>query len=186
MIVVSIDPASGASSPCGVAVFNIETKEILFLENVTAHHKRFERRIKKIVDQIRPLVDVVESFGEPYFFFHETFVILGRAQDILYKVIGGLLTLPSDLAIVEPVPNTSVKLIVAGHGHAEKLQVAFGVAEYFKENEESYKIVKEAINSNEFDKLDALAIGIAGVELWLNPRAKKAKRKKAPAKKKLP
>lgn len=183
MIVVAIDPASGASSPCGIAVFDTDTKDIFFLENVTAHHRRFERRIKRIVDQIRPLIEVVESFGAPYFFFFESFVIKGRAADILYKVIGGLLTLPSDQAIVEPVPNTSVKLIVAGHGHAEKLQVAFGVVEYFKDNEASLKVVKDAITNNEFDKLDALAIGIAGVELWLNPRVKKPKQKKAAKKK---
>lgn len=175
-LVVAIDPGSGASSPCGVAIFDSETKEILFLENVTAHHKRFERRIKKIVDQIRPLVEVVESFNEPYFFFHESFVILGRAQDILYKLIGGLLTLPSDLAIVEPVPNTSIKLIVAGHGHADKVHVAMGVRRHFADTPASLKLIDEAFQLGHYDKLDALAIGIAGVDLWLNPRVKKARK----------
>lgn len=183
-IVVAFDPGSGSSSPTGMAIFNAETKEILALANLTAYDKRFERRIKKIVDKARPYIQILEDTKDPYFFFFESFVIQGRAADILYKLIGGLLTLPSDLAIVEPVPNTTVKLVVAGHGHAEKIQVGYGVLEWFKDNKEAYNTIKECLLLNEWDKLDALAIGIAGVDLWLNPRQKKVKRKKRP--KKLP
>jgi Holliday junction resolvasome RuvABC endonuclease subunit len=179
LIVIAFDPGSGASSPTGVAVFNAETKEIILVKNITASHKRFERRIKKIVDQIRPIVEAIESLKEPYLFFFETFIIRGRAADILYKLTGGLLTLPSDLAIVEPVPNTTVKMIVGGHGHSEKIQVGYGVLEWFRDNEESHKIVKECFRNNEWDKIDALAIGIAGLDLWQSPREKKVKKKKA-------
>lgn len=183
MIVIGIDPGTGSSSPTGILIYDTETLEILYAAEIGASHRDVDRRIKKIVDSLRPIFQTLIDANYKFLTSIEYFVMAGKSGEMLHRLIGGILTLiPEDMPIIH-IQNTTVKLIVGGDGRADKAQVARGVYAHFYSNEVSRKIVDEALFLGHYDKLDAGAIAIGGYHRWLNPNVKKPKKKRP---KKLP
>lgn len=171
MLVVGIDPATGSSSDTGYCVFNPDTKEILCSYKIGSKHRPLEHRIKDISDIVEGLL--LELVGNEVLVCIESFVMRGKGGESLQRIIGSFMgRVPYEFTIAQ-VQNTSVKLLMAGHGHADKVSVAFGTKDFFAPNLVSQERIKELTAAKEFDILDAIAIGASG---WL--QAKKPKLKK--------
>lgn len=167
VIVMGIDPGTGVSSPTGFSVFNAETKEIYYASNITPTRKELQHRIREISDIFQATVDHIDTVWTEHTIVCcvESFVMRGKGGETLQRLIGSLMGRLPYRFVFYHVQNSTLKLHLAGHGHADKELVAEGVQEYFCENVKSYEIVKELIVAREFDILDSLAIGITGLEM---------------------
>lgn len=164
---MGIDPGTGRSSPTGLVVFDPETLSISMVENLWAGHDDNDRRIRWLMLQVQ---EALESYsqGEIDLVAIETFVMYGKGGQTLQQLIGAYIgQVPFDVKIIHPF-NTTVKKIVGGKGDADKEEVANGVCKFFGSNAESKKQIKDLISAEEWDKLDAFAIGIAGWRLTQN------------------
>jgi Holliday junction resolvasome RuvABC endonuclease subunit len=105
----------------------------------------------------------LEEGGAPYTVCIEQFVMRGKGGESLNRLIGSYMASisPSQGNVIH-VQNTSVKKVIAGHGHADKASVSAGLETFFSSNKESVAIVKTLTQRGEFDILDALAIGATG------------------------
>jgi Holliday junction resolvasome RuvABC endonuclease subunit len=167
-LIIGVDPGSGASSPTGLVVFDPQTLDVLFADNITASKRDLHHRIQIISNQLTDIITILEAeYGKrPITFCVESFVMRGKGGESLQRLIGSFLgRLPARYE-VRHVQNTKVKKALAGHGHAEKDEVAAGVLDYFKSNKSSYEAVNRLIKAGEWDILDAFAIGITGVYLY--------------------
>lgn len=158
MLIMSVDPASGATSRCGVALFDTETRDIYTYAAIGTSAKTTYARIQDVCGQVSGL------YMKDSKVWLEAFVMRGKSGETLQRLIGGIIArLPKGAAINE-VYNTTVKKAVGGHGGASKEEVALGVLKYFTDNKVSSEIIKNLIYDKEYDILDAFAIGIAGSE----------------------
>jgi Holliday junction resolvasome RuvABC endonuclease subunit len=165
--VMGIDPGTGRSSPTGLVVFDPDTLAISMHENLWALHEDNDRRIRWLMLQVQESIEVY-SQGELSLIAIETFVMYGKGGQTLQNLIGAYVgQVPFDVKIIHPF-NTTVKKIVGGSGAADKEQVADGVLRFFLSNRDSAYVIRELIREEEWDKLDAFAIGIAGWRLTLN------------------
>lgn len=156
-LILGIDPSTGSSSPVGIALFNAETKDIIFYTNILTKKKQLHHRIRDISQQ---LAAILAEIPNPYTIVIERFVMRGVGGESLQRVIGAYMALIPYECELTFVQNTTAKKVMAGHGHAEKIDVALGVLNWFKGNEASYNIIKELTNKKEFDILDAFALGV--------------------------
>jgi Holliday junction resolvasome RuvABC endonuclease subunit len=164
-LVLAIDPGSGASSPTGISLFNPITKDIIFTTNLFSMYKPTEHRIKDITQQLAAILDQLNN--ERYEVYIESFVMRGKGGETLQRLIGAFISsIPFDIKI-RYVQNTKVKLKMANHGHADKLQVCQGVISWFKENKTSFDLLNQLTTRGEFDIMDSLAIGVTG---WISKR----------------
>ena len=168
-LVIGIDPGTGVSSPMGFALIEPETKQILFTAEFWTKYKKLEHRIRDISEQFEAvLTGAVLEEGDAIFI--EYFVMRGKGGETLQRMIGSIMgRTPYDLQL-DHVQNTSVKLIVGGAGTADKVDVARGLRDYFNK-EPARKFVQALINKEQWDQLDALAIGLAG---WHRSHIQKA------------
>lgn len=164
VLVCGLDPGTGVSSPTGFALFDPETKEILALHNIAPPKdvKHFPHRIRFIAEEAEELMLAVNPHATQMYTYYETFVMRGKAGEMLARLTGALMAIIPWHSESDGVANTTVKKLVAGHGRAEKVEVAQAVLVYFSTNEASKQLVLQAMKKAEWDKLDALAIGIAG------------------------
>lgn len=161
LLVMGIDPGTGVSSPTGVAVFDPLTRDVIYTTNLFTKHRELQHRIKDISDQLEGIVTLLLQEEVTLCIFIESFVMRGKGGETLQRLIGSFMgRMPYEFLITH-IQNVTVKKIVAGHGHAEKEEVAAGIALYFKGNTE----VEKLVNRKEFDIIDALAIGVAGWEI---------------------
>lgn len=183
MIVVGLDPGTGASSPTGLFIYNTDNMEILYTAELSAPHPNVDRRIKRICDKLRPIIETIAALEEPFLVSIEFFVMQGKPGEMLHRLIGGFLTLLPDHAEIVHVQNTSVKLLVAGSGKAEKHEVAKHLGFHFMDNTVSKNLIDDLRDVGHYDILDAGAIALAGYMKWQDPNksAVKKKRKKAKA-----
>jgi Holliday junction resolvasome RuvABC endonuclease subunit len=159
MIVVGCDPGTGVKSPTGLVSFDSGSKVIFGFTNIRSKSKTTEGRAKDIAIEVGERVSELK----PGTFCIENFVMRGKGGQTLQRFIGAVLShLPEGWEIKQPF-NTAVKRIVAGDGDADKRGVAEGVHKFFYRNPKSSKIIEELILNEEWDILDAFAIGIAGV-----------------------
>lgn len=159
-IIMGIDPASGKTSNCGIAVFDYETKDIYACDTAASGSPEVTKRIQEIP---RRILEYYEHFKDkkPEIII-EAFVMRGKSGQTLQRLIGGIIShLPIGIPITE-VFNTTVKKLVGGHGGSTKQTVAIEVLNWFGSNERSCEIIRELIYAEEYDILDAFAIGIAG------------------------
>ena len=166
MIVLSLDPGTGVSSPTGLSIFDVDTRSIIHAENITTKLKPLEHRLKDISDQVSDLINLLdlEDPKKTVICCIESFVMRGKGGETLQRLIGSFMSrIPYHWQLFS-VQNTTIKLFVAGHGRAEKQQVAQGVLHYFEQNKSSVELIKCLIKENEWDILDSLAIGITGWE----------------------
>ena len=160
-IIVGIDPATGVSSPTGVAVIHGPTKTILGTFALHAKQKKLEHRIKSLSERVEA---IVLSFLEvsPVEVHIEYFILRGKGGEMLQRLVGSFLgRMPVEVNIGS-VHNTTLKKVIAGHGHASKVEVAEGVLRFFKGHPVSEAHVRRLILLKNWDELDALAIAIVG------------------------
>jgi Holliday junction resolvasome RuvABC endonuclease subunit len=171
-VIVGIDPGTGISSPTGLAIWDEQTKYVYFCGNLSTKTKKLEHRIKDISDQLEALLLQLEGKlkGEIVFVCIESFVMRGKGGETLQRLIGSFMGRLKYEYHLEHVQNTSVKLRVAGRGDASKELVAEGVLNHF----EGADFISTLIKQQEFDILDAFAIGIAGAQTThVQPKNKK-------------
>lgn len=164
-LVLAIDPGSGVSSPTGIALFNPVTKDIIHTTNLYTQYKPTEHRIKDITEQLSSLLNQLS--GETYEVYIESFVMRGKGGETLQRLIGAFLAAIPFHVKIRFVQNTKVKLAMAQHGHAEKLQVCQGVIDWFASNKQSHELLTKLTQRHEYDIMDSLAIGVTG---WLSKR----------------
>jgi Holliday junction resolvasome RuvABC endonuclease subunit len=156
--ILGVDPGLGTKSPCGLALFTLEGTIIDFTKVWTDKNTPQQKRLNDIalaswdLGKTSKLVCI------------ESTVMRGRGGESLQRLVGAI-TSRFPKHDVKHVQNTTVKRIVGGTGQADKAQVASGVLQWFKDkgNKKSVTIVNNLIESEDWDILDALAIGIAGM-----------------------
>jgi len=165
-IIVSIDPGSGISSPTGLTVFDPHTKDILYASNITTKFKLLSHRIKDITDKVYEIFKEIEdsSTGREIVVTIESFVMRGKGGETLQRLIGGFLAKTPYMFRVEHVQNSTIKKVLAGHGHADKNSVAAGTLDFFASNKDSVDLIKRLLSKQELDILDSLAIGVTWVK----------------------
>jgi Holliday junction resolvasome RuvABC endonuclease subunit len=162
MIIIGLDPGTGRSSPTGIFIFDEEDGMILYAGNFyplrNKEHSSLTEHLRLTLPCIlghRPKSDILIAI--------ETFVMRGKAGQMLQRLIGAAL---SDLEMrghIVEVYNTTVKKLIGGTGKADKEQVANGVLEYFTERAISEEYIKNLIKNKNWDTLDAAAIALAGL-----------------------
>ena len=165
-LIISIDPGSGISSPTGLTVFDPHTKDIFYASNVTTKFKQLAHRIKDISDQVEKVLKEVEESNtdREVIVTIESFVMRGKGGETLQRLIGGFLAKTPYLFRIEHVQNSTIKKVLAGHGHADKNSVAAGTLDFFADNAESVALIKQLLSKQELDILDSLAIGATWVK----------------------
>ena len=185
-MIIAADPGTGISSPTGFSVFNPVTLEILYAANIGTKRKLLQHRLKEISDIFQnTILDIDGHYSQTHdvLFCIEQFVMRGKGGETLQRVIGSLIgRLPYGFNLVH-VQNTTVKLMVAGHGHAEKHEVAKGLEKHFSSNKSSEALIKSLTDKNEYDILDSLAIGVTGWKTFRGQISPKTLRKRKKPKK---
>lgn len=160
MLTLGIDPASGKSSNCGIAVFDYMTKDIYAADVARSGAPEISKRLQEIPRRVRDYYKHFE-YEKPTVVI-EAFVMRGKSGQTLQRLIGAIIShLPIGTPVTE-VYNTTVKKLVGGHGGSTKQAVALEVLNWFGSNEKSCETIRELIYTQEYDILDAFAIGIAG------------------------
>jgi Holliday junction resolvasome RuvABC endonuclease subunit len=166
VVIIGIDPGTGISSPTGLACFDAATREIMIACNFTTKHKKLEHRLKDISDKVEvTLLDLSKHLkpSEPVLVVFESFVMMGKAGETLQRMIGSLMGRVPYRFKVTDVNNKRVKKVVAGTGSGTKIEVGRGVLEYFKEQAESRQVIERLLRHEQWDVIDAFAIGISGL-----------------------
>lgn len=186
MVVIGIDPGTGLSSPTGLVIYNDESEVIIWFGSIGTEWKKqpTNKRIQLISKKVEEIIGVVVGFDTESLICIENFVMRGKGGETLQMLIGAIISrMPPGSTIMQPY-NTTVKKVVGGTGKAEKPQVAEGVLAYFKDSPSSVIAIKELISTNQWDILDALAIGITGTQQYEeNPNGTKTKPKNRPRQK---
>ncbi len=164
--VVAVDPGTGVKSPAGLAIFDPITLDISAAEALWCpNDKDPDKRIRFIVAAFSSALKFYKN-EELALFCIEDFVMRGKGGVTLQKMIGAVVSrVPDEIPVIH-VQNTRVKSLVAGNGAADKLEVGLGVLKYFSKNERSAAQISLLIEDEEWDILDAFAIGIAGLKDW--------------------
>lgn len=164
-IVVAVDPGTSSTSPTGLVVFDRLTLEIFYCDNLTARKRELHHRIQDISNQFSDIIAAVDQTypSADILFCVESFVMKGKGGESLQRLIGSFLGRLPERFKVKHVQNTTIKKVIAGHGHAEKEEVAAGVLACFTSNKTSKQVIERLINAGEPDILDAFAIGLTGM-----------------------
>lgn len=165
MVIVGVDPGTGIKSPTGLVVYEADSLNIRHAACVTSDFKKIEHRYKDICDKFElAMLELSQSLkrSDSVLVVFESFVMQGKAGETLQRLIGSLMGRVPYHFKVTHVSNMRVKLIIGGTGKADKLAVAEGVRKYFASNKASSSQVDKLIKQQQWDLLDALAIGVAG------------------------
>jgi Holliday junction resolvasome RuvABC endonuclease subunit len=164
-LVVAIDPATGASSPTGLAIFNSETRAIIMSCNVTTSEQSAHGKLRDLSNQMEQFYRYAATLNvRPILVASETFMMMNkRISDILQRLIGAYMSRIPDGFCFETVHNTTIKKLVTGRGQADKMEVALGVLYYFKDVPQSGAHILDLITKEQWDRTDAFAIGIAAL-----------------------
>lgn len=174
-IIVGVDPGTGSSSDTGFVAFDSDTLEIFYAVEVGTERREVRHRIKDIVEVVAGLLTELSMRGPPVQAYIESFVMRGKGGETLQRLIGAIMATAPEEVSLDHVQNTTVKLAMAGHGHADKVSVAVGTLDYFVSNNKSHEYIKSLLKSKKFDILDAFAIGVTG---WQKSSGAKVSKKK--------
>lgn len=161
---VGIDPGTGVSSPTGIAIFDTDGN-IEFTGTIACNYKDANKRLRYIADQLKHLTN---DYKEIDLVCIETFVMRGKGGQTLQRMIGAAIATVKHETPIQEVFNTTVKRIVGLTGKAGKFEVGNGVLNWFlTKNEKSSNSIVELIADEQWDILDAFAIGISGYQLFI-------------------
>lgn len=161
MIVLGIDPATGASSPTGAAAFDSSDMSILFTREITTSQRDNEHRklaklsleVSGVYDEIADRSDVVVGC--------ESFVMVGKTGQLLQRLIGSYISRIPLAWHFEQVSNTSMKRVVSGSGEGDKLDVALGCEFFFRNSPVAKSYIQALIKDQRWDRTDAVGIAVA-------------------------
>ena len=171
MLIIGCDPGLGVKSSTGFAAFDDSNFTIRGHGNLTipkAKKLTLAQRIGTITLQLQLATRAATLYGYqpndfPALFAIEYFVMKGKGGESLQRLVGAFLASLPPGTLVREVQNTKVKKVVGGAGTDDKLAVARGVQSWFRaRNPKSAQVIKELIEGEEFDILDAFAIAITG------------------------
>lgn len=165
--ILAIDPGTGSSSPCGVALLDTDKMEIIFTMGVyvgkgTQKSSESPRmRIKQIADKLKDVIEsCIETYGKDELgITSEAFVMRGKGGETLAKFKGACIAhIPIDIAYTE-VYNTTMKAVSGGKGTATKQDIAEYLTSIFPkgEREKIMKLQKE----RRWDEIDAIGLAYA-------------------------
>ena len=179
MLVIGIDPGTGRSSPTGIAVYHSETRKIVYTARITTEFTLEHHVIKDLADKLGKHLKYATKLREVQFLVGcETFVIKGKAGQILQRLIGAFLTrIPFNWTFIS-VFNTTMKRIVGGHGKAEKIQVAEELLKQFAKCPYSVNYIKDLIDMKRWDETDALGIALCAETLYIGEQAREKVRER--------
>lgn len=164
-IVIGIDPSSGAKSAVGVSIINPKAREILdFTEIICPKYMPVEKRLKLISKELRSFLYPKYITGKLLIAIEYT-IMAGKGGESLNRAIGAMIVstpVDSEDALYRNVQNTTVKKLIAGHGAAEKEQVAIGLKNFFNSSEQSLSILNDLTRLQKFDIIDSIGIGVTG------------------------
>lgn len=169
MIVIGIDPGAGSRSPTGLAFINI-AKMSIETHQLWPDDRKAPMTIR-LINLREQLQDAQLDYYNKQNTSHdldvlvccEYFVMRGKGGESLQRLIGAYYSCFAEYNKFIEIQNVKVKQFIGGSGDATKLEVAKGVAEWFKnKNKESFKSVNRMIKQELWDALDALAIAISG------------------------
>lgn len=175
-IVVGLDPGVSVSSDTGFVAFDTETLKLLYVVEIGSDRRELRHRLKDISEVVAGLLTELAQQGKPVHAYIEQFVMRGKGGETLQRLIGAIMAVCPDEVKLEHVQNTTVKLVMAGHGHADKASVAFATKDYFVKNADTSEYIRKLLLSKKFDILDALAIGVTGWKLKQGEAKTTAKR----------
>jgi len=169
MIVIGIDPGAGSRSPTGLAFIDtvkmsIKTYE-LWPDNRKASMTERLINLRHKLDFLLVEYHCKESsiMTVSKLVACEYFVMRGKGGESLQRLIGAYYSCFDEDDVFVEIQNVKVKQFIGGSGDADKLQVAKGVANWFKKkNRKSFHEVNKLIKKASWDSLDALAIAISG------------------------
>jgi Holliday junction resolvasome RuvABC endonuclease subunit len=161
---IGIDPGTGRRSKLGIVIVEALSMRIVAVRELATSEFDIRTRLRELSMQYLSLLKESKIDMSKTVAFIESFVIKGKGGETLQRLVGALMAItPGQVVAFKEVPNLQVKLETAGFGHAEKTEVAMGLLNYFiKHNPESASIVQALMASNNYDALDALAIGLTG------------------------
>lgn len=160
-VAIGIDPGSGKSSPTGFAAIDPDTKTLIFKQNVRMDCDDFAHRIKGISSEVADLVSSVDPDIEVNVYI-ESFVMRGKGGEMLARLTGALMAcIPYERQIAF-VHNTTMKKDIAGHGRAEKEEVANALFIWAEGNSETQEEITNLTIAREWDILDAIGLAVAG------------------------
>ena len=164
-LVIGLDPGTGVTSPTGFVAFDPDARVLVHSERIWAPPGDISQRCRYVAACVEESLLAIDPEMECSVYI-ESFVMRGKAGENLARLTGALMAaVPEHLQPVRTVHNTTVKKVVGGHGRADKIQVAQGVLDYFREAELTRAEVETLIDKADWDILDAAAIGIAGHQL---------------------
>lgn len=172
-IIVGCDPGTSSTSDTGFVAFDSETLELLYALEIGSERRELRHRLKDISEVVAGLLTELAQRGQPVHAYIEQFVMRGKGGETLQRLIGAIMAVCPDEVNLQHVQNTTVKLTMAGHGHADKVAVAFGTRDFFEQNKKTTEYINKLIKSKKFDTLDALAIGVTGWKLRQKSGAKR-------------
>jgi Holliday junction resolvasome RuvABC endonuclease subunit len=161
LLIIGCDPGTGVNSPLGLTVIDPHRRILLHAEEFWTEHKVLHHRIKDISDRLElVLLSHLKEYPTTTFhFFVESFVMRGKGGETLQRMIGSVMgRVPYEFDFGH-VQNSTVKLLMAEHGHASKEEVAKSVQEFFGASNEK---IEELIAAQKWDIIDAAAIAISG------------------------
>jgi len=163
-LIIGVDPGTGSSSDTGFSVIDTETSDILYASRIPTQKRLVHHRIKEISDVFDLTLQDIDKVNKDaeVIVCIESFVMRGKGGETLQRLIGSFMgRIPYRFELVH-IQNTTIKLMLAGHGHADKESVAAGLASQFEANPKSHALIMDLIRRQEFDILDSLAIGVSG------------------------
>ncbi len=165
-LIISLDPSSGSASALGICIIDSKLKKIIDIDEILPKGKYTSVEVR-----IRLIGLAIKSILAKYYHYEsvlvatEYTVMKGRGGESLNRAIGAMiasLPLEKDGWQWKNIQNTTVKLLVAGTGSADKSQVAIGTENFFNHDQDSLEIIRNLIKLEKWDILDAIAIGITG------------------------
>lgn len=187
-LIIGIDPSSGAASALGICIIDSRNRKILDIDEIlpAGKYTSVEVRIRLIANKLKQILSKYYYY-ESALVATEFTIMKGKGGESLNRAIGAIISsvpLEKDGWIWKNVQNTSVKLLVAGAGNAEKEAVALGTEKFFINDPPSIDIIKSLIKLEKWDIMDATAIGITAYLQLLYGETKTNERRKIQSKQK--
>lgn len=169
MIILGVDPGLGVKSATGVAMIDYESKTLILHDEIKVDNKlTLPGKTFAIAEFVRDVAACRRHLYHLDVLAIEYFVMRGKGGESLQRLIGAIISRFPNTSFASP-QNTGLKKMLGGHGKAEKHEVALGVKEFFRSNEDR-KTVDHLMETCKWDILDAMAVAITAGHTWQAPK----------------
>ncbi len=160
-IVFAIDQATGASSACGICLYDPNTDKLLATYEFRPQMKKPAwKRIRDIAGQVDAIMAGAIKTHGPLEVRFEGVVMRGRSGQILAWMVGAIIgSVPLFCEVVE-VHNITLKRNLTGSSTADKKMIGEALLRRYKNSPETLDALQYLIDTKQEDALDAVAIAI--------------------------